>query len=324
MRSFLKSKKFKIIICIIAFCIGIMIYGYTHKEYSSGFETAVNTVFNPLRRLTTKVETSVSKKLDRFNDSDSAYDENIKLKKEISKYKQMQADYDSTKDELAELKKFMGIKEENKDFVLSDPCQVIGYVTNDPYKSFYIDKGKKDKIEYYSPVVTSEGLVGIVTEVAESYSVVTTIMSDDISISAAVSSTGQTGIISGSMEAFGDGCTRMNHIEKTKDGIKKGDIIVTAAGSGIFPKGYLIGTVKDINDSESGLTSFASIEPAVNFDNLSTVMCILDFDGKGKITKTPQRTTTTTETSTILSTDESGNTIYTQTSTTTTTTVKVG
>lgn len=305
MKGFLKSKKFKLILCILAFCIGIMIYAYTHKGYTTGFERAVNSLFNPIRSITWNIGDSISTKLDRFTNTDSAYDENKKLKSEIANYKQMEADYDSTKRELADLKKFMGIKDDNKDFVLSEPCKIIGYVTNDPYKSFYIDKGKEDGIEYYCPVVTSEGLVGIISEVSNDYSVVTTILSGDISVSAQASKSQQTGVITGSMEAISDNMTEMNHIEKKKNGIKNGEIVVTAQGSGIFPKGYLIGTVKNVKSSDSGLTNSATIEPAVDFNNISTVMCILDFDGKGKIEKTHEKPETTTSVTTNTTTQTS-------------------
>ena len=37
-------------------------------------------------------------------------------------------------------------KEKNEDYQLSQPCGVLGYVTNDPFKSFTIDKGSEDGI----------------------------------------------------------------------------------------------------------------------------------------------------------------------------------
>ena len=42
-------------------------------------------------------------------------------------------------------------------------------MTNDPYGTFVIDRGSNDGIKLYDPVVTSEGLVGVIVEVANSY-----------------------------------------------------------------------------------------------------------------------------------------------------------
>lgn len=282
MRGFFKSKKFKIILCMLALSVGVMIYTFTRGGYIFSGEAMLNFILNPVKKVTNNITSSVKSSFARLSDTDTYYDENIKLKKQIAEYEQKEAEYNDTKKELEELKAFMGIKEEHNDYVLSDPCKIIGYVTNDPFNSFYIDKGEKDNIMLYDPVVTSEGLVGIVTETSSSYSVVTTILSQDISISAAVSETGDTGVVEGSLRTAKDGLTQMVHIDKDKSKLKKGDLVVTSATSGIFPSGFLIGSIVDIGNSESGLTKYASVSPSVDFSRLSTVMVILDFDGKGQ------------------------------------------
>lgn len=285
--GFFKSKKFKIILCMLAFSVGMMLYTFTKGGYVFSGEALLNTVLNPVKKLANNITVSVEKGIERFTNTDNYYDENIELKKQIAQYQQLEADYNQTVEEFDELKAFMGIKEEHSDYVLSDPCHIIGYVTNDPFNSFYINKGENDnkdsehKIEVYDPVVTSEGLVGIITEVADTYSVVTTILSDEISVSAVVSGTKDSGVVEGSMNVVGDGKTRMIHIDKEKCKSKAGNLVVTSSDSGIFPSGYLIGTIDSIGTSESGLTNYADITPSVDFDNLSTVMVILDFDGKG-------------------------------------------
>ena len=78
----------------------------------------------------------------------------------------------------------------------------------------------------------------------------------------------------------------MIHIDKNSKRVKNGDLVVTSSTSGIFPSGYLIGTIKNIENSESGLTKNAVIEPSVDFSKLTTVMVIRDFDGKGETDET--------------------------------------
>lgn len=51
----------------------------------------------------------------------------------------------------------MGIKEDHPDNQFSDPCTIIGYVENDPFHGFYIDRGSDDGLSVYDPVVTAEG-----------------------------------------------------------------------------------------------------------------------------------------------------------------------
>lgn len=55
-------------------------------------------------------------------------------------------DYDKTKQELEDLQGFLEIKQQHTEDQYSEPCDIIGYVTNDPFGSFYIDQGSKDGI----------------------------------------------------------------------------------------------------------------------------------------------------------------------------------
>ena len=186
---------------MLALSSGMMIYTFTKGGYVFSGQAVLDTILNPVEKLANNISSFFGDGFERFTNADTYYDENKELKSQISQYKQMEADYNETKKELEELKAFMGIKEKHSDYVLSDPCKIIGYTTNDPYSSFKIDRGsnKDDGIELYDPVVTSEGLVGLVTEIAPNYSIVTTIMSSEISVSAVVSKTNDTGVIEGSL-----------------------------------------------------------------------------------------------------------------------------
>ncbi|MBQ8435387.1 MAG: rod shape-determining protein MreC, partial [Oscillospiraceae bacterium] len=137
--------------------------------------------------------------------------------------------------------------------------------------------GSNDDIKLYDPVVTSEGLVGIIVNVANSYSTVRTILSPDLSIGALCVESRDTGIIEGSLKYAADGKCKMIYLDKNNK-IKKGDLIITSGNSGQFPQGYVIGNVTETGIEESGLTAYAVIEPAVDPTKISNVMVITEFD----------------------------------------------
>ena len=188
------------------------------------------------------------------------------------------------KTEVEELRKFIGIKEENEKMVVSPPCTIISRTANDPYGTFVIDRGSNDGIKVYDPVATSEGLVGIVTEVAKSYATVRTILSPDLSVGALCVESRDTGIIEGNLTYAADGKCKMIYIDK-KNKIKSGDLIITSGNSGQFPQGYVIGNVVETGIEDSGLNSYAIIQPAVDSTKISSVMVITEFD---KIDSTKQ------------------------------------
>ncbi|MGN1481987.1 rod shape-determining protein MreC [Porcipelethomonas sp.] len=277
MNQFFKSVKFKIIVCIAAFFLGIALYSVTKDGQTSEGSQLVGTVLNPVKKFSNMISDKVSLVIDLFVNSEDYVEENQKLKEQIADLNSQLIDYEDMKSEVEDLRKFIGIKEENKDFVLSPPCTIISRMANDPYGTFVIDKGSNDGISLYDPVVTSEGLVGVITEVAKSYSTVRTLLSPELSVGGLCVESRDTGIIEGSLSLAADGKCKMIYLDKNHK-IKEGDLIITSGNSGQFPQGYVIGNVTETGIEESGLTAYAVIEPAVNPNKINNVMVITDFD----------------------------------------------
>lgn len=281
MRDFFRSIKFKLILCIIAMAIGIMLYSLSQSGYSVGSSKAVNTIAIPFRYASNAVYKGLEKGSSYLFSSKKYYEENLELQDEINRLRNELVDYENTKAELDELKKFVGIKRSHSDFVLSPPCKVLSYTANDPFGSFMIDKGSDDGISVGDPVVTAAGLVGAVTEISEKYCTVRTILSPELSVGIKVQKRGDTGILEGDSRYAADGLTQIIYLTKDS-GIKSGDTIITTGTSGLFPAGYLVGTVVETGAADSGLSYYASVKPFADVRKLSSVMVVTSFEGKGE------------------------------------------
>ncbi|MBO5318228.1 MAG: rod shape-determining protein MreC [Ruminococcus sp.] len=280
MRDFIKSTRFKILLAFLAFLIGIMIYAVTKGGYSVSGASFIQTITKPFRSASNGIGMKIEGNLDKITKADEYYEENKRLKAQIGELNKQLTEYDALKAEVEELRKFVSIKEEHEDYVLSVPCSVIGYTTNDPFKSFTIDKGKADGIKPNCPVATAEGLVGITDEVSEHVTTVRTILSPDLSVAAVCSaSLADTGIIEGDIIASEEGCTKLSHVT-TENKIKPGSLMITAGNSGLFPKDYPIGTVREMEYDVSGLSMCSVIEPCADITRLTSVIVITDFTGK--------------------------------------------
>lgn len=281
MRQFFKSTRFKVLMALLAFLVGIMIYALTKGGYSLSGASVVNTITKPFRQISNSISVRVERWIDKMSNATEYYNENIELKQQIGELNKRLADYEDLEEEVEELRKFVTIKEEHDDYVITQPCEILGYVTNDPFRSFTIDHGTDVGITPYCPVVTSEGLVGITVEVSEHVSTVRTILSPDLSVAAACSesSSPDKGIIEGSILTAREGRTRLSYLDLENE-LRPGDLMVTAATSGIFPKGYPIGTVLEVGMDSNGLSACADIEPCVDISRLSSVVVITDFSGK--------------------------------------------
>lgn len=280
MRDFVKSAKFKVLLGFLAFLIGIMVYSVTKGGYSLSVVSAFNTVTKPLRTVSNNISRSMEGTLDRLANSDEYYEENQRLKKEIGELNRQLTEYEALKTEVEELKELVSIKQEHEDFEFTQACSVIGYIANDPFMSFTIDKGSADDITPNCPVVTAEGLVGITVEVSEHMTTVRTILSPDLSVAAVNSkNVKDMGIVEGSIASSQKGQTRLIHIDKNNK-FKVGDLIITSGTSGLFPKDYSIGRIKSIDLDSNGLSDCAVIEPCADVTRLSSVYVITDFTGK--------------------------------------------
>lgn len=280
MREFFKSTRFKILLAFLAFLVGIMIYAVTKGGYSVSGASFINTVTKPFRAASNGISTKMESTVDKLSNADEYYEENQRLKEQIGELNAKLTEYDALKAEVEELRKFVTIKEEHEDYILSQPCKVLGYITNDPFKSFTIDKGSAEGILVNCPVVTAEGLVGITVEVSEHVSTVRTILSPDLSVAAAASSSNaDQGIIEGKVALSENGQTALIHVPKDNK-LKKGDLMITSGTSGLFPKDYPIGTILDIGFDSNGLSVRADIQPCVDISRLTSVIVITDFSGK--------------------------------------------
>lgn len=279
MGGFFRSKKFRIILCIIALLIGMMLYAVTQDGFTLPTTGFIGKICNPIRSVSNRISDSVENTLDAFTRSKEYQQENEELRQRVAELEYQLVDYHKTQQELTDLEGFMGVKEDHEDFVLSDPCTIIGYVENDPFHAFYIDKGSEDGLSVYDPVVTAEGLVGIISEISETYATVETICSPNLSIGAEVSGKSESGIVEGDVTLSSSYRCRMIYLEKDTT-LKKGDLVITSNSVGIFPQGYLIGSVESIEPMESGLSYCAVIRTSVDLENLSNVIVITDFAGK--------------------------------------------
>lgn len=151
------------------------------------------------------------------------------------------------------------------------PARVMG---RDPVRwsrSVLLDRGKRSGIRPGAAVITPAGLVGHVSEVGASSCKVVLLLDPDCRVAGLVQRTRESGLVIGG----GDGRLRMLYLPETA-GSQAGDLIVTAGLGGAYPKGLLIGTIRDLRREVDGLSATARVEPAINADRLEEVLVVLE------------------------------------------------
>lgn len=280
MKDFIKSGKFRILVVILVFLLGVAIYTATTEGGKSAISSGIGFVVNPIQKISTNISNKVSKTLDKYANADKYYKENEELKQQLNEMYTQMVDYQNIKDENEQYKEVVGLKEQFPDYKLSAPCKVIGRVQNDIYASFFIDKGTYDGIKVRDPVIVSDKLVGFVSDVEAKYSTVTTVLSPENTIGLYCVNSKDIGQLEGEYSFAEKGLTKMVQINRNSK-IKKGDIIVSAGITGLVPKDRVIGTVEDISMDKSGYSLTATIKPAVDIIDITNVFVITAFEGQG-------------------------------------------
>lgn len=280
LNAFFRSTKFRVLLCILALLIGVLLYSAKQGANTDIFSRGLNAVTQPVRKFSSAISGSVDEKLDTYYKSKAYRDENARLREQIAILNQELIGYDEAVQELEALRDQLKIKEKADDFVLSEPCRVLMPLTNDLTNSFLIDKGEDDGILLNAPVIRSEGLVGVVTALSPHSATVTTLLSPELSVGAVILETGENGIIEGNYRFAEENRSKMIYLDRDT-GAKAGNLVITAGTTGLFPYGLPIGNVTETGLEDTGLTAYAAVAPCVDYETLDSVTVLLDFNGRG-------------------------------------------
>ena len=277
MKEFFHNWVFKVLLalCIVMFAFLLR----ATMGASTVVEQIVGTITAPVQSLTSGLSGSITGFLDQFLRASEISQENEQLREENRKLIEQMVDYENYKHENESLKEQLGIQEENPQWETMT-ASVIGRDPSDQFYSFTIDKGTLDGVSYQDPVITADGLVGIVSEVGPVFAKVTTILDVRLNVACQDVRTQDVATISGDIEMAQQGKCKMSLIPR-ESGIAKGDIVQTAGTSGLYPQGIVVGRVSDVGFEPQGTMMYAVVEPANDIKSIKDVVIITSFKGQG-------------------------------------------
>ncbi|MEZ4872374.1 MAG: rod shape-determining protein MreC [Bdellovibrionales bacterium] len=149
--------------------------------------------------------------------------------------------------------------------------RVVGQDLVPEHSTITINRGTYHGVEQGMAVLTVGGAVGYILQ-AELLSSQVILITDRFSaVDALVQRTRARGIVVGMSREL----CNLNYLKRGDD-VKKGDMIVTSGLDNIFPKGFPVGEVTEVKQSEYGVTQYVELKPAVNPNNLEEVFVVLN------------------------------------------------
>jgi rod shape-determining protein MreC len=147
-------------------------------------------------------------------------------------------------------------------------AEVIAGAASIDFRTVTIDKGSSDRLATDMAVISPAGVVGRVILPTPRASKVQLLIDRNAAAGALIERTRVQGVVVG----VGDGMMRMQYVPGTAD-VKTGDLVVTSGIDGIYPKGFVIGTI-DHADRGVGAYHEIVIRPAVDFSRLEEVLVV--------------------------------------------------
>ncbi len=278
MKGFLKTRTF-ISICIIAtLLLGMTVLDTASNGHLSFLENLAGTFVTPIQNFCATIAKYSGNFVRAYTEYDALAQENSKLKSELASAGALIRDAEEYAKENQSLKAMLGIAESHTDFEFA-ACLVVGSDQNGYSHTLTLNKGSADGLQKKDLVMTADGVVGYINELGLTWSKVTTVLDSSCEIGAIVTRTQDIGVLDWDYTLSEDGLLKLAYLD-TSVVLTGGDAVETSGVGGVFPKGILLGRVRELRTESHGISQYAVLEPAVNVEQVSTVFVITNFESE--------------------------------------------
>ena len=160
--------------------------------------------------------------------------------------------------------------------------QVLRPGTPESESTLLLPVGRREGLTPRSPIITREGLAGVVVRVDEQEAVGMDWTHRDFRVSAMTLDGLQYGIVQGDVPRLGDGSRFLEAARLRLDGlpfhaeVDSGTVVVTSGLGGVFPRGIPIGRVTGVAQEEAEWRKSLWVEPLVPVGSVTVALVSVD------------------------------------------------
>ena len=276
MKDFFDTWKFKILVIVAVFLVGIMAYAGANGRLTAAPQELLSVVLTPLQKVTSALSGGAASVWEKYTSIDDVMDRNEQLEAEIAELRQQMVDYDRIKAENDAYKALARIQDTNSEASYVSAF-VIGRDPLDEFGGFTLDQGSTDGVAVNDAIISDRGyLLGVVVEVDATSCKVMTILHPSFNAAGVISRTRENGIITGSADYAADGQCVLTNLDRATEA-RKGDQVITTGLGGVFPANLLVGTVQEVVPEQSGKSSSAVILPGADPRTVKHVFIITEY-----------------------------------------------
>ncbi|UKN00682.1 rod shape-determining protein MreC [Paracrocinitomix mangrovi] len=150
-------------------------------------------------------------------------------------------------------------------------AQVINASDNKRDNYFTLNKGTKNGVEEGMGVVSKNGTIGFVTDASAHYSIVKTLLSENINVAVKLRRNNEHWLLK--WDGKDNEIVQLNGVTHDID-ISEGDTVVTWGNKGIFPENQVVGYVNEIFAVDGKPTINVNVKLAVKFSAIYHVYVV--------------------------------------------------
>ncbi|MFP6654423.1 MAG: rod shape-determining protein MreC, partial [Myxococcota bacterium] len=150
------------------------------------------------------------------------------------------------------------------------PAEVVGLDVAPWFHSVLVDRGTQHGVEPGHPVISPEGVVGVITATSDHAAKTMLLLDRQSAVDALV----QRSRVRGVLRGVGRAQLEFEFVVRSGD-VVIGDEVVSSGLGGVYPKGLRLGQVAQLRDAGGRLTRIAIVEPAVDLGRLEQVFILL-------------------------------------------------
>lgn len=276
MKDFFDTWKFKILVIVAVFLVGIMAYAGANGRLTAAPQELLSVVLTPLQKVTSALSGGAASVWEKYTSIDDVMDRNEQLEAENAELRQQMVDYDRIKAENDAYKALARIQDTNSEASYVSAF-VIGRDPLDEFGGFTLDQGSTDGVVVNDAIISDRGyLLGVVVEVDATSCKVMTILHPSFNAAGVISRTRENGIITGSADYAADGQCVLTNLDRATEA-RKGDQVITTGLGGVFPANLLVGTVQEVVPEQSGKSSSAVILPGADPRTVKHVFIVTEY-----------------------------------------------
>lgn len=276
MKDFFDTWKFKILVIVAVFLVGIMAYAGANGRLTAAPQELLSVVLTPLQKVTSALSGGAASVWEKYTSIDDVMDRNEQLEAENAELRQQMVDYDRIKAENDAYKALARIQDTNSEASYVSAF-VIGRDPLDEFGGFTLDQGSTDGVAVNDAIISDRGyLLGVVVEVDATSCKVMTILHPSFNAAGVISRTRENGIITGSADYSADGQCVLTNLDRATEA-RKGDQVITTGLGGVFPANLLVGTVQEVVPEQSGKSSSAVILPGADPRTVKHVFIVTEY-----------------------------------------------